>query len=802
MPTIYPYTFPAYRNLRYWKIGDTDHDPIARIIQQRGTSNPELFYVLPPWFDLPFGDKHLHEHLIRNCGVLRVPPGEIKDPYPGSIELKPTAEEWFTHPSWVSDTAFIDFLSREINGLRFGKVREDTFPLRKEQEGCVSRSLTAFEEGAKQILWDLKPRFGKTITACELARRAKYQKVLVLTWHPQVKDEWEKPVRRHVNFVDHELVVLAEEDRTQPGFEKPTFVFLSFQLLTNLKNVEILAWVKSVSWDLIILDEADYGMTTSNSLQVLNSVQYARRLDLTGTAFRITQAYDHTERWTLIDERKAHPELPKVEIYLLNLAAKVAEDVELNKFTTEEGYTALKFFSDSKWVRHFLNWLAASNDRNYGLNGPLIEGGDHMLWKLPDVRSCDTVKKELEKHLRFRDYVPIPAYDDNRGMGDDTLFEAKQLIAGAELAGEKSIILTCGKLLRGVTVPELTDILFLDDGSSAAEYIQTGYRSQSPWDSKHKPVCRWWDFNPNRGLTVLDRLRDEYCAPGGQDVQEFLDCFNVFDFFGTGYRKLDGVEFQRQLDSLFALEATRGFRASSLANLEEISNLTADDLAILSGLPEGNFVDPTLSLNEAEVENGKNFESRTQQEKEKEQKEKVENFEKQLETLCQQLPVLLYFGKRGGNFRSLITELDSVLVRDSMGLNVAFILRLLNSGVLREERLDRAVRRFKETPTALLPYITKVSGEVVTPQGVAEDMLAMLDPAVWSDDTVFVDPVCKSGVFLVGCYERMVKAGQTHDQAISRLRAVVPENSLFFKVTCRTLELFCGIEHPESIMIL
>lgn len=48
-----------------------------------------------------------------------------------------------------------------------------TYILRKEQQEAVAKSLAYYQAGTypQEFLWNAKPRFGKTLTAYDLARK-------------------------------------------------------------------------------------------------------------------------------------------------------------------------------------------------------------------------------------------------------------------------------------------------------------------------------------------------------------------------------------------------------------------------------------------------------------------------------------------------------------------------------------------------------------------------------------------------------------------------------------------------------
>ena len=61
--------------------------------------------------------------------------------------------------------------------------------LRPEQKEAIKKTKKAFKKGHK-MLWNAKMRFGKTLTALQLIKEQKYQRVLIMTHRPVVDVGW------------------------------------------------------------------------------------------------------------------------------------------------------------------------------------------------------------------------------------------------------------------------------------------------------------------------------------------------------------------------------------------------------------------------------------------------------------------------------------------------------------------------------------------------------------------------------------------------------------------------------------
>ncbi len=135
-------------------------------------------------------------------------------------------------------------------------------------------------------------------------------------------------------------------------------------------------------------------------------------------------------------------------------------------------------------------------------------------------------------------------------MGEKALPPVRAAIGGVP-QDTKTVTLTCGKLLTGVTVPPWAGILMLRELKSPESYFQAAFRVQSPWVSRlvdteqggvteliHKAHCYVIDFSPNRALhQIVDyatRLRADIAAERDAEeaIEEFMEFLPVLSFDG------------------------------------------------------------------------------------------------------------------------------------------------------------------------------------------------------------------------------------------------------------------------------
>lgn len=166
--------------------------------------------------------------------------------------------------------ATLDEIRAAIVAVRTGRPydveRTADFSMRPEQQTAVDRTAAYFAEHKDdkhppRFLWNAKMRFGKTFTTYQLARRMGWNRVLVLTYKPAVKDQWREDLVSHVDFADW---IFADRDEPcDPDTPQPFVWFASFQDLLGTsadggvkeRNVDL----HLIDWDCIVLDEYHFG---------------------------------------------------------------------------------------------------------------------------------------------------------------------------------------------------------------------------------------------------------------------------------------------------------------------------------------------------------------------------------------------------------------------------------------------------------------------------------------------------------------------------------------------------------------
>jgi hypothetical protein len=259
-------------------------------------------------------------------------------------------------------------------------------------------------------------------------------------------------------------------------------------------------------------DEADNAWKES-SLPITTS----RYLYLSGTPFRALNSGEFIEdqiyNWTYSDEQRAKsqwtepPSNPYAALpRMVMMTYKIPDDIQriaaqgeydefdLNVFFSAEGDGDAAKFKHEEYVQKWLDLIRGANlgttvdDLKLGAKKPdmpyssprLLEILTHTLWFLPNVASCYAMWNLLTKRNNtfFQGYKVNVCAGSDAGIGLAALEPVKRSMY--DPLKSKTITLTCGKLLTGVTVKPWTGIFMLRNLSSPETYFQAAFRVQNP----------------------------------------------------------------------------------------------------------------------------------------------------------------------------------------------------------------------------------------------------------------------------------------------------------------------------------
>ncbi|MBW7959911.1 DEAD/DEAH box helicase family protein [Patescibacteria group bacterium] len=554
-------------------------------------------------------------------------------------------------------------------------------------------------------------------------------------------------------------------------------------------------WVHATNWDLVIFDEYHYGAWRENAKELFESedeekvenkdlknfkeeiipITTSAYLYLSGTPFRAIASGEFIEEqiynWTYSDEQKAkeswdesrgqnpYASLPRIVMMTYQLPDSIIDiasqgefnEFDLNEFFSAEGEGDKAKFKYEDEVQKWLDMIrgafleTAIDNLKLGAKKPplpyshakLLNVLNHTIWFLPSVASCYAMANLLKsrQNIFYQGYKVIVSAGVRAGVGLKALPPVLQ--AMEDPLKSKTITLTCGKLMTGVTVRPWTGIFMLKNLSTPETYFQAAFRVQSPWTIKNpddkspnreeiiKKECYIFDFAPNRALS---QIADYSCRLDVSDtdvekkVEEFISFLPVLAYDGSVMKQIDASGIlDIAMSGTTATLLARRWESALLVNVDNntLRKLMNNEEAMNALMSIEGFrrlnQDLETIINKSEAVDRIKKEANDRELTKKEKKELTEE-EKEYKSLRKQvqeklikfatrIPVFMYLTDyRERTLKDVITKLEPGLFKKVTGLTQKDFEMLVSLGVFNGALMNDAVYKFKRYEDASLRY--------------------------------------------------------------------------------------------------
>ena len=638
---IYAYTLPQVPDHDgYIKIGETSREVVSRIQEQVGTAGltPDIkFYKLAKhhngqWFH----DRDLHRYLISR-GIQR-------------HNFDTSANEWFYfngHPEQAE--ILTDEYIASVQAKQQVAIKSLDYELRQEQEYAVQETLAYYqrEEEGSEYLWNAKPRFGKTLTSYDLMIRMGAVNTLIVTNRPAIANSWYEDFHKFISHKFPEMKFVSESDSLKgKGMSRQEFVdfaiskeqakqvvFISLQDLKGARFAggpyDKLNWLPEIKWDLLIIDEAHEGVDTLKTDRAFDRIRRKFTLHLSGTPFKAIANEKFKENqiynWSYLDEQEAksnwkpeldtnpYEKLPTLSLFTYQMSHMIESQIRKGANLEEDNnidytFDLNEFFSTKdngsfiyeESVQKFLDNL--SSGKMPFSPSEYRNKLDHTFWLLPRVASAKALEKLLKKHPVFKDYKVVLAAGDGESLVDDSeeLDETQEInknqksytkVKEAIQNNDKTITLSVGQLTTGVTIPEWSAVLMLNNIKSPALYFQAAFRAQNPYEYEkegklyRKENAYIFDFSPERTLILFDEFANNLTPGYSQTNQERHDKIKtLLNFFPVIAEDEQGE--MKELNAEEVLTIPRKVKAQEVVRQGFMSNLLFNNIVGIFGAPK------------------------------------------------------------------------------------------------------------------------------------------------------------------------------------------------------------------------
>lgn len=549
--------------------------------------------------------------------------------------------EWFFTDLETVKNA-IKAVKSNKSAINSNQITTDRSPIifRPEQKKAINKTISRFKDDTS-MLWNAKMRFGKTLSALQVAKEMNFSRTIIVTHRPVVSDGWFKDFEK-IFYDRNDFCYCSKHNGhtfkdIKDDYTKKIVYFASIQDLRGSsdvggnfdKNNEIF----KTKWDFIIVDEAHEGTQTNLGKNVIKALtdtsdnnHKTYTLELSGTPFNILSNFEESSiyTWDYIMEQEAkalwdkynfgdsnpYAELPKMNIFTYHLEKNlpVYLDVVDKAFNFKEFFRVwtgivdndkskmpdganIGDFVHEKDVVFFLDLICKEDEKtNYPFaTEKYRDNFRHSLWVVPGVKEAKALSALLKKHPVFKHFTIVNVAGD----GDEEIdtSKAREELERAMTNNPEdtyTITLSCGRLTTGVTVPEWTAVLMLAGSYStaASQYLQTIFRVQSPANinGKIKEECYVFDFAPDRTLKMIAESVQLSARAGASSTEsektlgKFLNYCSVIAVSDSNMKEYCVSELLQELKKAYVERVTKnGFDDPKIYN-DELLKLTEVEL--------------------------------------------------------------------------------------------------------------------------------------------------------------------------------------------------------------------------------
>ena len=574
---------------------------------------------------------------------------------------------------------------------------------------------------------------------------------------------------------------------------RPVVVFGSFQdLLGTNANGGIKAkneFIHAAHWDIAIFDEYHFGAWRDNAKGLFRNDEEADadpedvcadetagdeilpidakyKLYLSGTPFRALNSGEFIEEqiysWTYSDEQRAklawkgsdnpYEVMPRMVL----MTYKVPEDIrEIAREGDFDGFDLNEFFaadeSGFRHEEHVRKWLRLIQGKHMpfetealklGQDKPPMPYSDsrlakalrHTVWFLPDVASCKAMKGLLEDDEFFGRYGIALCAGDECGIGIEALGPVREAMTDDPLE-TRTITLTCGKLLTGVTVRAWSGIFMLRNMKSPETYFQAAFRVQSPFAVEDdnggqivmKRECYVFDFALDR---ALKQVADYSCRLNLNDedpekkAQEFMNFLPVLAFDGAGMHEMDAAAvLDYAMTGVSAVLLARRWKSALLVNVntETLARLNENQRALeavekitaFRALDKDieTIITQTEHINSLKRE-GKKSDREIITAEERERRKRIAQIKEKLMKFLTRIPIFMYLtDEREHTLKDIVQEISPELFKQVTGITIQEFELLNRLGLFNSELINSAIYSFKRYEDSSLSYTGLVKND-------------------------------------------------------------------------------------------
>ena len=446
-------------------------------------------------------------------------------------------------------------------------------PRKRQLEYIAKAKKSRIADGSDIFLLAAIMRYGKNFSWLRLNKELmdegyvpKNSVFLVLTSKPKVFSSIKEDIQNHINFHKWEYFELKDvKDRKNVKVNPnvPTVIAVSTQLVYNkLKGRETRKFLKSLPYEDVFIDECHSGTNTENFQTLLGDINTTHQTWASGTPIKTFVTGGFTNKnsyfYGYIDQQTDKENdlllgIPNDSVTLETYIPLVPDKIKNNPlYHEDEQFSITKLLAvgkDGKFlydgdVEYFILAIFGKGKAKFSPYRT-VSRLNHTVWLLPHSVDVATAFCKLLKKLVGDTYEIVNATGDN---------ETEITAVENAVQKPKSITITIGRFVEGVTVKPWTGAFVLSDTKSPERYFQFIFRVASPDEGKTEAYV--FDFSPQRTFEMTFEMAKSHAVVNGEKdiskvVKRWLDCNNIYcaDEESPEFRSVDVRDIMNEINN-------------------------------------------------------------------------------------------------------------------------------------------------------------------------------------------------------------------------------------------------------------
>lgn len=425
-----------------------------------------------------------------------------------------TNEAYIVH-SVKEVKSFIKFIDDIVNNDKIGpdffrdRHGEPVFTPRKYQLDVINKAESILSN-KDRVLINLSTRAGKSFVSLKICKDLGAKNILILTPFPSAEDSFAKLGYYNLEFAGYKYIHISA-NTSEKEFCDKNIIFCSYQFYDN--NKKVIKYInKKIKFDFVVLDECHNTSDSDRTDEIiLKHLKYDKLIYMSGTPFNdLYSGYfnkDEVVTFDFIDFIKyakinpneiSLPELNIKNVCNLSDLQNYLTQFDPDIFSKADCFDYDVIFSDCQHAESFFRWLTQDvRKQKLIIDKPRwfdLNSQKRVIAFFKDNKQVKVAADGLK--------ATLPNWNILRISGDNAdLQSSDEETINNAFEKENTIILTCGKLTTGVTIPKLDTVWYFKDSSSTELFVQILFRTMTP--CKGKDSVSMYCFDTESSLKII-----------------------------------------------------------------------------------------------------------------------------------------------------------------------------------------------------------------------------------------------------------------------------------------------------------